>query len=822
MLEQEPVIEQTEAEFQPFRLPPFGHQREELNNAFIFNRFMPWEMGCVDGETEYLTPTGWKPIRAYTGGKVAQWHPETRQIEFVVPLEYIKKPCNEMIHIKNARGVDQMLSFEHRVPFLQKRTNKLQVVEARDLLNLPKDNSTSRRLPGTFFAPSGKGLSLTEDQLRVQVAAMADGSLVNTKRRDGYCVMNLKRPLKVARMKALLETAKIFYRERKRDDGYTTYVFHTPWHTKTFGPEFWEATKEQLAVIADEAGYWDGTLREKSTSFYSTVKESADFMQYAMASTGHYANLLVDDRPDRPTCWMVHRRLTRGEVLHVRGDNISIVKPADGFKYCFSVPSSFLLLRRNGKIFPTGNSGKSKLCIDTASILWRQQRINCVVVIAPNGVHRNWHSDELPKHLPHDVQPHTHSVCYQTDKVSTKYHQKELNRLFDLKGRSGYPGLSWLSISYDGVATAKGFEFVWKLMDCKYTLLIVDESHYVKTPKAEITRKLRNLTRIATYRRVMTGTPTDGNPFDLYSQIAICSPKFWTKRGIYTFTEFKNRYGIWRRELQPRFRHLGPPRNKKEERERTYPVLVRYQRIDELRDLIGQLGTRITKGILNLPEKLYTKRYVPMTREQRAAYKQMKEKAFTIIRGETCTTQVALATLMKLHQITSGFIKMDNGEIQTFPGKNPRIEAVRDIVETAQGKVIVWATFTHNIDQLMDALQEHNPLRYDGSVSQEDKFIAKRRFQEDNDHKVIIINPLAGAEGLTLIQAKTSIYYSNNFRLIKRQQSEDRNHRIGQKNEVLYIDLIAEDSIDQKIVQALRNKFDIASQLTGDELKTWI
>lgn len=461
-------------------------------------------------------------------------------------------------------------------------------------------------------------------------------------------------------------------------------------------------------------------------------------------------------------------------------------------------------------------SGKSKLCIDTASLMWRKRYIDTVIVVAPNGVHRNWYSDELGKHLPLDVEPHTYSVCYQTNKANTKYHQKELKRAME------HTGLSWVCMSYDAVKTKKGFVYISSLLGLRDVLLVVDESHYVKTPKADITMKLRTLARVAKFRRVMTGTPTDGNPFDLYSQIAVCDPSFWPKQGFRTFAEFKARYGVFIRKLNPRFRHLGPPRNKKEELQRTYPELVSYRNLDELHGRIKPLGKRISKDILNLPEKLYTKRYVTMTKEQRAAYDEMREYACTFMDGEACTTQLALSTLMKLHQITSGFIKMDSGEIKTFPGTNPRLEAVRDIVSSAQHKVIIWATFTHNIDQLMAELKEYNPLRYDGSVNEEEKFRAKRLFQNDDKYRVFIANPLAGAEGLTLIEAKTAVYYSNNFRLIKRQQSEDRNHRIGQKNSVLYVDMIAEDSIDQKIVKALRDKFDIASQLTGDTLKEWI
>ena len=444
--------------------------------------------------------------------------------------------------------------------------------------------------------------------------------------------------------------------------------------------------------------------------------------------------------------------------------------------------------------------GKTKLCIDNAAMLWRAGYLDFVITIAPNGVHRNWYSDEIPRHMPDDVD--SMSVCYHTQKAKTKKHQKELADLLK------HPGLGWLCMSYDAVSTKAGYELIFNTLKDKAVMLIIDESHYIKTPKAAITRKMRTLSRWAKFRRVMTGTPTDGNPFDLYSQVAAYNPEFWPRHGLRTFAEFKNRYGTWKKG----FNSAG----------REFPVLVSYRNIDELKKIVDFTGSRLTKDLLDLPEKLYTKRYVQMNPAQRAAYNDMINTCVTFINGEVCSADIALSVLTKLHQITSGFIKTDGGEIKPFDGPDHRLIAAREIVENAQHKVIIWANFVRNIDVLMHELKDFNPVRYDGSVDEEGKHRAKHLFNTSEKHRVFIANPLAGAEGLTLIEAKTSVYYSQNFRLIKRQQSEDRNHRIGQNNAVLYIDMVAEDSVDQKIVEALRRKFDIASQLTGDTLKEWI
>ena len=149
-----------------------------------------------------------------------------------------------------------------------------------------------------------------------------------------------------------------------------------------------------------------------------------------------------------------------------------------------------------------------------------------------------------------------------------------------------------------------------------------------------------------------------------------------------------------------------------------------------------------------------------------------------------------------------------------------------DILDETSGKVIIWASFVHDITAIRDALAkeygEEAGVTYYGETPQEERQQIVKNFQEDETTRFFIGQPRTGGFGLTLTAASTVIYYSNSYDLEIRLQSEDRAHRIGQKNNVTYIDLIAEDTVDEKIVKALRDKINIASEVMGEKLKEWI
>lgn len=537
-------------------------------------------------------------------------------------------------------------------------------------------------------------------------------------------------------------------------------------------------------------------------------------------------------------------------------------------------------------IFWEQGTGKSKLTIDTACWLWLRGLIDGVLVVAPNGVHRNWVEKEIPDHVPDEVIKHVRAFHYQSPKADTKWHKQAVKAVIEHKG------FAWLTISYEAFMTASGKRALIDFFDKRRLLYVLDEAHYIKTPTAERTKSILRSAKYAPFRRVLTGTPIAQGPFDAYSQIKFLVEDYWKQNRLGTFTEFKQHFGIWKKGWNPTA--FNPKTKKNDGNE--YDVLVGYRRLDDLNALLQPVSSRVTKDdVLDLPPKLYSKRFFPMTPEQGKLYRQLRDEYIVWLEtggierdaeavaaepspdacptclgkrevesdgfiypcpdcgdapdlGADGTTPViaalAITRLLRLQQITCGYLPTDDESepVYTIPGPNRRLDMLCGLIEESQHKVIVWARFQMDITLIMDALRERgiSAVRYDGLVNDDERADAKARFQgerplyhngqvvgreavpPEEQARVFVGNPAAGATGLTLTAAKTVIYYSNSFKLIDRLQSEDRAHRIGQTNNVLYIDLVAEDSVDEKVVEALRNKFNVASQITGDRLKDWL
>lgn len=535
-------------------------------------------------------------------------------------------------------------------------------------------------------------------------------------------------------------------------------------------------------------------------------------------------------------------------------------------------------------------TGKSKLIIDTASWLYLRGLIDGVLVVAPNGVHRNWVEQEIPDHTPDEVMAQSTAFHYQSTRSGTQWHKKAVRQNLN------HQGLAWFTISYEAFVTASGKRALINFFDKRRLLYILDEAHYIKTPTAKRTKSILQSGKYAAFRRILTGTPIAQGPFDLYSQIKFLEEDYWKKEELGTFTEFKTHFGVFGKIYNPNLkRQFNKHSNSWQKCDGGYvEILEGYKRLDQLQQLLVPLTSRVTKeDVLDLPPKLYQKRYVSMNPEQSKLYNKMKDEFIVWLElGEfdheveapdvspdkgcrTCnnvgelelegyiypcpdceTTQLeiegnspvvatlAMVRLLRLQQIVCGYLPTDDDQepLYTIPGPNRRLEALCEIIEATQDKVIVWARFQLDITTILEALRERGikAVRYDGLVNDDQRAEAKALFKgvrtvyengqivgrenvaEEEQAKVFVGNPAAGATGLTLTEGKTVVYYSNSFKLIDRLQSEDRAHRIGQENQVLYVDLVAEGTLDEKIVESLRNKFNIARQITGDRLKEWL
>jgi SNF2 family DNA or RNA helicase len=254
---------------------------------------------------------------------------------------------------------------------------------------------------------------------------------------------------------------------------------------------------------------------------------------------------------------------------------------------------------------------------------------------------------------------------------------------------------------------------------------------------------------------------------------------------------------------------------------------VGYRNLEELSGIISQFSYRVLKkDCLDLPEKVFTTRDVELTPEQAKMYDEIRHEGLTLLKsGELVSAQSIIAQMLRLQQVLSGHLKTDDGDLVTFPTN--RIEEVVAICEETGGKVIIWSRFRHDIQQITQRLKqefgEDSAASYYGDTSDDERLRIVQDFQKpDHPLRLFVGNAATAGYGITLTAANTVVYYANDFSLEHRLQSQDRVHRIGQKNTVTYIDLITPGTIDEHIVKALRNKIDLGAKTLGEEAMKWL
>ena len=454
---------------------------------------------------------------------------------------------------------------------------------------------------------------------------------------------------------------------------------------------------------------------------------------------------------------------------------------------------------KNYAYFMEMGTGKSKVLVDNMAMLYDKGKINGALIIAPKGVYNNWFTGEIPTHLASHIKP---KMILWTAAIS-KTKQKEYDSLFE----TGFD-LHILIMNVESFSTDKGRLFAGKFIRAHRTLMVVDESTTIKNPTAKRTKALIALGKEAYYKRILTGSPVTKSPLDLYSQCAFLSDECLDFGSYYSF---KNRYAVMKTH------NFGG---------RRVQLVHSYQRLDELAEILKEFSYRVLKEeCLDLPDKIYIKREVELSKEQLQAYSTMKSAALATLKGKMATAPHVLTQMMRLHQITCGHLKNDDGT--TTEIKSNRITELMNLLDETEGKVIIWGNYIYDIENLVKAVGKEygtdSVVQYYGATTPDDRAKAIKKFQDpDSKVRFFIGNPQTAGYGITLTAAGTVVYFSNGYDLEKRLQSEDRAHRIGQTKSVTYVDFIAPKTVDEKIVKALRNKIDIASQVMGEELKAWI
>lgn len=455
--------------------------------------------------------------------------------------------------------------------------------------------------------------------------------------------------------------------------------------------------------------------------------------------------------------------------------------------------------REEFALFMEMGTGKSKVIVDTIAWLYDSGRIDTAVVVAPKGVYRNWQNNEFPTHMPDHV---LYKVA-AWDASPNKEGQEQLDKIC-----KPCDELRILLVNVEAFSTARATKFVEMFLNTGVrSIMVVDESTTIKNPQAARTKNLIKVGGRVKYRRILTGEPVTRSPLDLYSQCNFLHPALL---GFSSYYSFRNRFAIMM-DMK-----AG---------QRTFKKVVGYQRLEELSSAMKQFSFRVKKEhCLDLPDKVYQYRYVELTDEQKRLYNQISKAAFATLEGKVVSTDNVLTQILRLHQITCGHFKSDDGELVNVP--SGRLNELLDVLDEAPDKVIIWANYIADIGQITKALGEkygnESLVSYYGQTSDADRTTAIKRFQEDPTCRFFVGNPQTGGMGITLTAANTVVYYSNSYNLEHRLQSEDRAHRIGQTRKVTYVDLVCPGTIDAKIVKALREKKQVATQTMGEEWRDWL
>lgn len=452
-------------------------------------------------------------------------------------------------------------------------------------------------------------------------------------------------------------------------------------------------------------------------------------------------------------------------------------------------------------LFMEMGTGKSKVLIDNLGMLYQAGEINFALVIAPKGVYRNWVAKEIPEHMSDDI-PHRVIRWVATPNKTQQAEMRSVGEEFD--------GLTIFVMNVESFSSVKGKnagEWMGRAFG-RNGLIAIDESTTIKNHKAKRTKALMKIASAFKYKRLLTGSPVTKSPMDLYSQCEFLRPGLL---GYDSYYAFQGRYAVMQRKT------MGS---------HAFQQIVGFRNLDELTFKIDQFSYRVLKqDCLDLPDKIYTVRYVGLTKQQRDMYNSIKQHALVMLdNGELSTAPAVITQMLRLQQILSGHLKTDDGDTIYFDSK--RMDALKEILEEHDGKAIIWSRFRYDIQQitkmLNDTFGQGCAASYYGDTSDDERQRAVNDFQNSEHLKFFVGNPSTAGYGLTLTEADLVIYYANDFNLETRAQSEDRAHRIGQKNNVTYVDLISEGTIDERIVKSLQSKIDIGAKVLGEEAREWL
>ena len=449
-------------------------------------------------------------------------------------------------------------------------------------------------------------------------------------------------------------------------------------------------------------------------------------------------------------------------------------------------------------LFMEMRTGKTKCILDEFGQDEAVGLIKNLLVIAPGGVFRTWEADAI-KHLSNDLERRTMIACWESGPTAAQ--KRDLRHFMDY-----YTGPRIFLVNVEALSTATGASVQCeKFLASGPTTIVIDESTTIKNRKAKRTKLCIKLGDMASKRRILSGLPSPQSPLDVYSQFDFLGAPL-TER----YSDFQDRYAIVQNKM------FGG---------RLVEDVVGYKNLEELQARIQPYSFRVRlSDCYELPAKMYIRREVEMTEAQEIAYGQMVEYAVAELENaERVTATIILTQMLRLHQILCGVTMSDSG-VETDIDEN-RTDEMMNILENTDGKAIIWAAYGANVRRITERIQKkYGP----GSVArfwggnEETREDEERAFKTDPKCRFMVATAAAGGRGRTWGVADTIIYYSNTFSLDHRVQSEERAQAVGKTDRVAYFDLMVPGTVEQKIIDTLRNKMKLSDAVTGDDPRNWI
>ncbi|MDP3308289.1 SNF2-related protein [Methylotenera sp.] len=759
--------------------PLFKHQKFSVRKlAATQTMFDMSDPGCVSADTEYLTPTGWKRIDKYeSGDNVAQFHPDSREIEFVAPLAFVKRPCTTMIAIAPSRGMSQRISHEHRVLYYKPDGTHKTVAAAEYMHELHRlgPSHYKAKFSSTFSVRSTESLDLSDLDVRLMVAIIADGHFPPAN--NSRCIVRLKKTRKIKRLRELLLLSKTDYDVRQcgGQPEFTIFTFRTPRRDKDFGAYWWGASQRQLEIIANEVCHWDSSEDKRpsnGTRFSTFLESSADFIQYAFAAAKRPASvkLSVRDRTKESRGIMaeynVHALDADRFVGPGRRDSVFEIPNPEGFKYCFEVPTSYLVLRHNGYIFATGNTGKTRVQIEDFAARRRAGGAPALILATKSLLQSAW-GEDFRKFAP-DMKV---SVAYAENR------DKAFAATADV-----------YITNHDAVAVlAKKPASFWKPF--KNGTLIIDESSAYKHHTSMRSKAVAKLSKIFTWRRLMSGTPNSNGICDLWHQILILDGG---KRLGTSFFGFRN--AVCSSE------QIGP-----------MAQMVKWVDKPHAEATVSAAIADITirhrfEDCVDIPENHKYSVPFEMNSKHRALYDALEaESVLYLNSGKNVSAINGAALYTKLLQTASGAVYA--GEEDYALIDTDRYELVMDLAEQRKHS-IVFFNWKHQRDELIK-LAEKRGISYaliDGSVTKKGERERIVKGYENGAYQVLFGHPKSMAHGLTLVKGTATIWASPTSNLEYYLQGLKRIHRIGQKEKTETVMVVAAGTIEERVYESLQEK----------------